>query len=109
MAIVDVLGVAATMAGIVMAVSPALQIRRMLERRSSADVSLEYLGVLMGGWIIWIAYGIALGNFALIVANGVAMVVGVATIAVAWRLRHQPAPDPGGESRAALDAATGTE
>jgi uncharacterized protein with PQ loop repeat len=71
-----------------MAISPMLQIRRMFETRSSADVSLAYLGVLEIGFALWLAYGYALGNWALIVPNLVAFSVGLATILVALRLRR---------------------
>ena len=45
----------------------------MLERRSSADVSIAYLSVLQIGFALWIAYGIALGSIPLIVPNSVAL------------------------------------
>ena len=73
--------------GVVMAVSPVLQIRRMLQRRSSADVSVAYLAVIDVGFLLWIAYGIQLGNLALVVPNVVAFTVGLATILVALRFR----------------------
>ncbi|HEX6128862.1 MAG TPA: SemiSWEET family transporter [Candidatus Limnocylindria bacterium] len=84
----DALGPIAASYGVLMAVSPTLQIRRMFETRSSADVSLAYLGVLEVGFALWIAYGISLGNWALIVPNAVAFTVGLATILVALRLRR---------------------
>jgi len=84
----DALGWIAASYGVLMAVSPALQIRRILERRSSADVSLSYLLVLEVGFGLWIAYGVALPNVAIIVPNVVAMTVGLATILVARRYRH---------------------
>ena len=84
----DALGVIAASFGVLMAVSPALQIRRMLERRSSADVSLSYLMVLEIGFLSWIAYGVALPNVAIIVPNVVAVTVGLATILVARHFRH---------------------
>ncbi len=71
-----------------MAVSPFLQMRRMLQTRSSADVSIAYLSVLEGGFALWVAYGVSLGNWALIVPNSVAFSVGLATIVVAVRLRR---------------------
>ena len=83
----DVLAVSAAFWGVMMAISPILQIRRMLERRSSADVSLGYLGVLLVGFVLWAGYGLALRNLALIVPNSVALMVGIATVAVAWRYR----------------------
>jgi len=86
--VTDALAPIAASWGVLMAISPMLQIRRMLERRSSADVSLAYLGVLQVGFTLWIAYGISLGNLALIVPNSVAFLVGVATVIVAVRYRH---------------------
>ncbi|HEV8490604.1 MAG TPA: SemiSWEET family transporter [Candidatus Limnocylindrales bacterium] len=83
----DTLAIFAATAGIIMAASPVLQIRRMLVTRSSADLSLAYLGVLLVGFIVWISYGISLGNLALIIPNTVALVVTVTTIAVALRFR----------------------
>ena len=84
----DLLGVVAASYGVLMAVSPALQIRRMLERRSSADVSLGYLSVLEVGFLLWLAYGLALPNLAIVIPNTVAFAVGMATIVVALRFRR---------------------
>jgi uncharacterized protein with PQ loop repeat len=84
----DTLGIVAASWGVLMALSPLLQIRRMLERRSSADVSLTYLAVLQVGFVLWVAYGISLGNPALIVPNSVALAIGLVTMAIAWTFRH---------------------
>ena len=84
----DTLGVLAATWGVLMAISPLLQLRRMLHRRSSADVSITYLSVLQVGFTLWITYGWALGNPAIMIPNAVALVVGAATIAVAVRFRH---------------------
>ena len=70
-----------------MAVSPALQIRRIVARRSSDDVSIGYLAVLLVGFALWIGYGVSLANLAIIVPNAVALVVGVVTVLVARRYR----------------------
>ncbi len=91
----DTLAVLAASWGVLMAISPILQIRRILERQSSDDVSLAYLGVLLIGFTLWVAYGISLGNAALIIPNLVALVVGVVTVIVARRYRTPTAPTPG--------------
>jgi uncharacterized protein with PQ loop repeat len=83
----DTLAVLAASWGVLMAASPLLQIRRMLQRRSSADLSLSYLSVLVVGFILWVAYGTSLGNAAIVIPNAVALVVGLATIVVALRFR----------------------
>jgi lactate dehydrogenase-like 2-hydroxyacid dehydrogenase len=44
--------------------------------------------VLLVGFLLWLAYGIALANWALIVPNTVATVVIVVLIAVARRYRR---------------------
>jgi MtN3 and saliva related transmembrane protein len=83
----DVLAVAATTAGLTMAVSPILQIRRMLATGSSADFSIGYISVLVVGFTLWLSYGLAIGNAALIISNIAALSVGLLTIFVAVRLR----------------------
>ena len=80
------LAVSAAAWGVLMALSPVLQIRRMLRQRSSADVSIGYFAVLLVGFLLWICYGIAVRNLALIVPNTVALLTGASTIAVALRL-----------------------
>ena len=73
--------------GVLMALSPLLQIRAMVRRRSSAGVSVGYLSVLAVGFTLWLAYGLSLGNPALIITNIVSLGVGIVTIAVARHLR----------------------
>jgi MtN3 and saliva related transmembrane protein len=84
----DAFAVMAAGWGVVMAVAPLLQIRRILERRSSADVSLGYLAVLLLGFVLWVGYGLSKTDWALIVPNSVAFIVGVATIVIAFRFRE---------------------
>jgi uncharacterized protein with PQ loop repeat len=81
------LAAAAATWGVAMAVSPLLQIRAIRRHRSSRGVSVGYQQVLLVGFLLWLAYGVALGNPALIVPNCVAAVVSVATILVSLRYR----------------------
>ncbi|HEX6261814.1 MAG TPA: SemiSWEET family transporter [Actinomycetota bacterium] len=81
------LGVVAASWGVVMALSPVLQIRRILTYRSSRDVSIGYLTVIAIGFALWIVYGLAIENVALIVPNTLAFIVGVIVIGVALRFR----------------------
>ncbi|HET6685661.1 MAG TPA: SemiSWEET family transporter [Jiangellaceae bacterium] len=85
------LAVLAATYGVLMGVSPVLQIRRMIVRRSSSDVSVGYFGILTGGFVLWLLYGVAIGNTPLIVTNIVAVTVGFATIAVARLYRRRDA------------------
>ena len=84
----DWLGYTAATYGVLMAVSPLLQIRRMFQTRSSADVSLGYLWVLEIGFGLWVAYGISLPNLAIVIPNCFALAVGLATILVARHFRR---------------------
>jgi MtN3 and saliva related transmembrane protein len=86
-AVVGYLAAAAATWGVAMAVSPLLQIRAIRAHRSSRGVSVAYQQVLLVGFILWLSYGIALGNPAIIVPNTVAAVVCVATILIALRYR----------------------
>jgi MtN3 and saliva related transmembrane protein len=85
--VVTGLAVAAAAWGVLMGISPVLQIRRMLRQRSSRDVSVGYFAILLVGFLLWISYGITARNLALIVPNSVALLIGASTVAIALRLR----------------------
>jgi len=82
-----VLGVVAGGWAVLMAVSPALQIREIHRRRSSEGLSLRYLAVLLVGFVLWFAYGIARRELPLIVPNLVAFAVMAVTLGFALRYR----------------------
>ena len=82
-----VLGATAAVWGILMAVSPGLQIRKMIVHRSSREVSIAYFWVLLVGFTLWVGYGLTIDNWYLVVPNAVAFTVCVTTIAVAIRYR----------------------
>lgn len=86
--IATALAAAVTVYGVAGALASLLQRRRMRKRGSSQDVSLAYLIVIAGGYVLWLAYGLAIGNLPLIVADAVGGGAILATICVALRLRH---------------------
>jgi uncharacterized protein with PQ loop repeat len=89
-----------------MAVAPGMQLRKMVRTRNSSDVSLSFFGLLLPGYILWVGYGFARGDLALIVPNLVAFCVAVATMLVALHFRRNAgasAPRPG---RAGVDASS---
>jgi uncharacterized protein with PQ loop repeat len=88
MTITDALAVGATIAGLTMAIAPALQMRRMLRTGSSRDVSIGYLSLLCVGFLIWMSYGVALGNLPMMLSNTASLTFMVATISVALYLRR---------------------
>jgi MtN3 and saliva related transmembrane protein len=81
------LAVSAATWGVLMALSPMLQIRKMVQRRSSSDVSVGYFAVLIVGFVLWISYGVSIDNLALVIPNSVALVVAVITVVMAFRYR----------------------
>jgi len=83
------LALAAASWGVVMGMSPILQIRRMLHSGSSADVSIGYFAVLNVGFVLWVAYGLVGDIPALIWPNAVALAMSSTTIAVASILRRR--------------------
>lgn len=84
------LGVVAGSFGVVMAAGPMLQARRVHRLRRSEDVSILFLAILFVGAVAWFAYGLALGNWAMLIANGVGMIASMTTIVVVryWRKRE---------------------
>jgi MtN3 and saliva related transmembrane protein len=83
------LAVAAAAWGVAMALSPILQIRAIRAAGSSEAVSVGYQQVLLVGFLLWLAYGIALENFALIVPNTIATLVSATTIVIVLRFRNR--------------------
>jgi MtN3 and saliva related transmembrane protein len=90
------LAVAAATWAIAMALGPLLQMRKIVRLRSARTISVGYFVVLLVGFVLWLAYGIAADNYALIIPNAVAAVVISATIAVTLRYRRveERGPDP---------------
>lgn len=85
---VDLLGVVATLYGVGGALSILLQARQMLARRASGDVSAPFLGVYVGGYAIWLLYGLSLGSVPIILVHALGFVCGAVTLAVALSLRR---------------------
>jgi len=89
-----IIAVAASSWAVLMGLAPVLQVRRMLREQSSREVSIGYFMILLIGFMLWICYGAAAANLALIVPNTVALLVDATVIAVALRLRRRPAGYP---------------
>lgn len=77
------LGVTAATWAVVMALSPILQMREIVRRGSSAGLSIGYLLVLIVGFALWVAYGVATSDLPLVVPNTIAALV--MAITISWR------------------------
>ena len=87
----QLLGAAATLYGLGGAFSVLLQARRMHLRGTSGDVSVRFLAVYVGGFAVWLLYGLGIGDLPVIVVHAVGLVCGTVTLAVALRLRGSAA------------------
>ena len=100
----QLLGAAATLYGLGGALSVLLQARRMHARGTSGDVSVRFFAVYVGGFAVWLLYGIGIGDLPVIVVHAVGLVCGTVTLAVALRLRGPASASagsrPAGEGRA---------
>ena len=80
-------GTVATVYGVLGALKTLLQTRQMLARRTSREVSAGFLASYVGGYAIWLAYGLSTGSIPLIVVDTVGLLCGGLTLAVALFLR----------------------
>ncbi|HEV2743397.1 MAG TPA: hypothetical protein VGV91_09595 [Rubrobacter sp.] len=97
----QLLGAAATLYGLGGALSVLLQARRMHVRGTSGDVSVRFFAVYVGGFAVWLLYGIGIGDLPVIVVHAVGLVCGTVTLVVALRLRGSTAASrSAGEERA---------
>ena len=83
----QLLATVATAYGVLGAFKTLLQTRQMLARRSSREVSAGFLASYVGGYAIWLAYGLSTGSIPLIVVDTVGLLCGGLTLAVALSLR----------------------
>ena len=83
----QLLGTAATAYGVLAALKSLLQTRQMLARGTSGDVSALFLASYVGGYAIWLAYGLSTGSLPLIAVDAVGLLCGGLTLAVALSLR----------------------
>jgi hypothetical protein len=56
-------------------------------RGTSGDVSVRFFAVYVGGFAVWLLYGIGIADVPVIVVHAVGLVCGTVTLAVALRLR----------------------
>ena len=86
--ILDIENVATTY-GVAMSLAPLLQARKMWRQRSSRDVSILYLTVLLVGFSLYLAYGFSISNRLLIVTNSVSIAATAVTLVIAVSLSHR--------------------
>ena len=96
MELTTMLGVATTAWGVVMSVAPILQIRRIRSAGTSASISRGHLVVLLIGFTLWLAYGIAIDLLPLVITNAVSLVATGAWLVEVRRYRPRGHPAAAG-------------
>ena len=78
----NAIGVAAALCSMT---SFAPQIAKIWRERDASSVSLRMYLVTVTGFSLWIAYGVAIGSWPVIVSNCVCLAMSGAVLALKWR------------------------
>lgn len=84
------LAISATIFGVVMSLAPVTQILLILRTRQSVDVSVAFIGLILAGVSVWLAYGISLGNEVLIISETIGVITNSTAICVILWFRRGP-------------------
>ena len=83
------LALIATAYGVFAAASSLLEAAILLRSGSADEISLSFLGVLLGGYLVWLLYGISAGDAPLIITDAVGLAASTITLSIAARLRRR--------------------
>jgi hypothetical protein len=83
----ELLATAATVYGVGGALSILFQARQMRARGASGDVSMRFLGTYVGGYAVWLLYGVSIQSVPVVLVHALGLACGAVTLAVALRLR----------------------
>jgi uncharacterized protein with PQ loop repeat len=83
----ELIGLAATLYGFGASWAILLQARQLLQRGSSCDVSARFFATYVGGYAIWLVYGLTTGSVPIILVHAVGLACGAVTLCVALALR----------------------
>jgi uncharacterized protein with PQ loop repeat len=89
-ALTNQLALIAAVYGVISSLSPTLQIVRMRRAGSSESLSRSYVMIGAGGYLIWFAYGLSLGNMPLIVCDAIGAAMQLTVLWWAYRLGERP-------------------
>jgi uncharacterized protein with PQ loop repeat len=87
MSTAQMIGAAATLYGFGASLTILLQARQLRERGTSCDVSARFLGTYVGGYAIWLLYGLTIESVPIVVVHAVGLACGALTLGVALALR----------------------
>lgn len=81
----ETLAVITTVWGVVMALSPLLQMRVIMREQDASGTSLGWVVILLVGFALWLVYGLVNGVVPIIVTNVVAISVSLALLVTVRR------------------------
>ena len=84
---VQILAIAASVTGMAVALAPLLQLKLIIQRKHSDDVSIGFLLIIVFGVAMWSAYGFAQGDLFLGIPNAVSVTTNGGTALAAWYFR----------------------
>jgi len=102
------LALIATAYGLVGAASSLLEAARLVRTDSADEISLGFLGMLLGGYLVWLGYGISAGDDPLIITDAVGLVAGTITLSIAVQLQLRHGASPSGHIRDHRSTASNT-
>lgn len=83
----QLLATVATLYGVGGALSVLLQARQMRARGASCDVSLRFFAMYVGGYAIWLLYGLSIQSVPIVLVHALGLATGAVTLTVALSLR----------------------
>jgi MtN3 and saliva related transmembrane protein len=83
----EVIGTAATLYGVGAAAAVLLQARQVVRRKRSCDVSARFFASYVGGYAIWLLYGLSIGSVPLVLVDLVGLLCGGFTLGITLALR----------------------
>ncbi|HEX6959775.1 MAG TPA: SemiSWEET transporter [Ferrovibrio sp.] len=89
---IDLVSLLGALAGTASTVSFAPQAWKVIKSRHTADLSLRMYLITVTGFTLWLAYGIALGEWPLIASNGLCLLMSGFILAMKLappRMKHE--------------------
>jgi MtN3 and saliva related transmembrane protein len=83
------LALIATAYGASAAASWLLEAARLHRSGRADEISLTFLGVLLGGYLVWLLYGISARDAPLIITDAVGLAASTITLSIAARLQRR--------------------
>lgn len=83
----ETLEIAATLYGVAAASTALLQARQILRSGSSSDVSAGFFAAYLGGYLMWLLYGLSIQSVPLILVDAFGLLCSGVTLAVTLSLR----------------------